>query len=192
MLENYKIKWKCYLLELVENNKSNEIYRVYNAIKNDITNKFFYMPASLKHHHNQEFGLVSHSLEVYHLCINFTNRIDDREKHMHNISYLSFAALIHDLYKQDEYLKIDNRWTFNPESTNGHHLRKLHQICLDAQAPNLARLIGSHHGSIAFGCIDVPKNPYDQILHWADMQSCMLYDINNNTKSVRFPLSVHE
>lgn len=129
-------------------------------------------PASIKHHHSGNYGLLEHTIEV---C-----KILEYMAGMYNLNkvLLLTAGLLHDLGKLDEYgisgekkMKIDNG--------NINHTQYVYSILRHRGYYNLANIIGTHMGKIEWGAI---KNIEDETcksnwaLHLADMMSTKLGD----------------
>lgn len=127
-------------------------------------------PASIKHHHSGNYGLLEHTIEV---C-----KILEYIADMYNLNktLLLTAGLLHDIGKLDEYgisggkkIKIDNG--------NINHTQYVCSILKHNGYPYLAAIIGTHMGKTEWGAIKDIENETNKnswALHLADMISAKL------------------
>lgn len=127
-------------------------------------------PASVKHHHNGDYGLLEHTIEV---C-----KILEYMADMYNLDkiLLLTAGLLHDIGKLDEYaiscnkpIKIDNG--------NINHTQYVYSILRHNGYSHLASIIGTHMGKKEWGAIkdiDDTAVKHNWALHLADMMSAKL------------------
>lgn len=127
-------------------------------------------PASVKHHHNGDYGLLEHTIEVCEILEHMADNYNLDKK------FLLTAGLLHDIGKLYEYdrsggklIKIDNG--------NINHTQYVYSILKHNGYCNLANIIGTHMGRREWGAIrDVEdtESKYNWALHLADMISAKL------------------
>lgn len=129
-------------------------------------------PASIKHHHNSNYGLLEHTIEV---C-----KILEYLASMYNldIPLLLTVGLLHDLGKLDEY-EYDscNEKVIKYDNGNINHTQYVYSILRHGGYYNLASIIGTHMGRKEWGAIkDIDEVSHDcnWALHLADMISSKL------------------
>lgn len=193
----------------MENEKVLEFFELYNKyIHRDGSDKlldwikqsdFLYAPASTRFHGNTEFGLVTHSLNVYH-CLK-------RLLELHGLAdqyseeTVAICALMHDCCKANMYVKdyrnvkVDGIWTqkevytINERAPLGDHADKsviiLQQfIKLSVEEIYAIRAhMGGFDNAVKGGSYFVSK-VFEQsklalLLHLADMEATYLYETTN-------------
>ena len=142
-----------------------DIFRIeLNSLKEGIK------PASIKHHHNYDYGLLKHTVEVCQIL----EKISDM--YQLNKYILLSAGLIHDLGKLYEY-EIENGIWVKCDTGNINHTQYIYSILKHKGYNNLADIIGTHMGKKEWGAIrDIEniKDKYNWALHLADMMSAKL------------------
>lgn len=124
-------------------------------------------PASIKHHHNNKYGLLRHTIEVCQILEKLSDMYDL------NKSYLLLAGLLHDLGKLYEY-KIENKKWVKCNTENINHSQYIYSVLKHKKEDSLAKTIGTHMGKKEWGAIrDVEdtRDTYDWALYLADMIS---------------------
>ncbi len=136
---------------------------------------FIQWPASIDKHHTFNGGLSVHTVEVVALCrqmIRMAPRL--------NADELFSAAMLHDLGKIDTYIHTVDGWGKVSHYTKSFHIVKSIEratVLLEKygaasdQIQRIIRIIGSHHGQIAWGALWEPETPEGWALHLADMNS---------------------
>lgn len=122
-------------------------------------------PASIKHHHAYDFGLVKHTYEVMKICEGIADVMAFTKEQKDD---LLFLALIHDLGKMDEYERdIEDRWS---KTDFGSHIEYGYYKLYDYDKLNAKRL-AAHHGKKEWGALFEPFDKISWALHLADMIS---------------------
>ena len=122
-------------------------------------------PASIKHHHAYDCGLVKHTYEVMKICesIADTMKFTNEEK-----DDLLFLALIHDLGKMNEYGRDEEgKWV---KTDFGSHVEYGYYRLIDYNNFHAKRL-AAHHGRKEWGALFEPFDKISWALHLADMIS---------------------
>lgn len=79
---------------------------------------FFTAPASINYHGNKEGGLYAHSKAVMLQLIDLTKKLNLKWERKES-PYI--VGMFHDICKCDNYIKINNKWAYNPKPImNGH------------------------------------------------------------------------
>lgn len=152
--------------------------------------KFIHWPASMDKHHNYEYGLLKHTIEVMNLCIiNSTLSTDYRVQQQNrgiNLETVLIAALLHDYGKTYTYeyafsskYTTNSTWKKTLEYTKSLHIYKsidkahelLDEVISNSTLQDVIHCIGAHHGRIDYGSLWEPNTPEAWILHLADMTS---------------------
>lgn len=129
-------------------------------------------PASIKHHHSGNYGLLEHTIEVCNI-LEYVANIYDLDK-----TLLLAAGLLHDLGKLDEY-DISGEKKIKINNGNINHTQYVYSILKHSGYYNLADIIGTHMGRTEWGAIkDIESKicKSNWALHLADMISAKLGD----------------
>lgn len=122
-------------------------------------------PASIKHHHAYDFGLVKHTYEVMKICETIADVMVFTENEKDD---LLFLALIHDLGKMNEYgYDTEGGWV---KTDFGSHIEYGYYKLVDYNKL-LARRLAAHHGKKEWGALFEPFDKISWALHLADMIS---------------------
>lgn len=122
-------------------------------------------PASIKHHHAYDGGLLKHTYEVMKICENIADVMNFTEEQKDN---LLFLALIHDLGKMNEYEHDEeDGWV---KTDFGSHVEYGYYKMIDYDKMQAARL-AAHHGRKEWGALFEPFDKISWALHLADMIS---------------------
>lgn len=127
-------------------------------------------PASAKHHHNGDYGLLEHTIEVCKI-LEYISDIYNLNKIL-----LLTAGLLHDIGKLDEY-SIKEGKSIKIDNGNINHTQYVCSILRHNGYPYLATIIGTHMGKTEWGAIKDIENETNKnswALHLADMISAKL------------------
>lgn len=85
-------------------------------------NGFFKAPASIKYHYAFDGGVVKHSLSVLKMAVNLRHLL--MAKGNFDIPWASIVktALLHDVQKMFDYVKVDGKWEYAKNKSKKHGL----------------------------------------------------------------------
>jgi len=143
---------------------------------------FFLSPAAKNNHHNYEFGLLQHSIEVTEIALFIGEYYPPINKDL-----LITGCLLHDVGKAKSYdFKNNDIIKTEWESFLGHlslsaiFISKMLPEGFNSQkARSIYHLVLSHHGKKEWGSPVECKTKEAQILHHADMISSTIQHIDN-------------
>lgn len=132
-------------------------------------------PASIKHHHNYEGGLLEHILECCQLAESLMSILPYR----FDSDNIFAACMLHDIGKVYEY-NIDEVYSFMTKDIYFKdkwitHTLYAYNLCINNGLVKTAKLIAGHHGKLEWGSlIDIDNDKVDKnifLIHYIDMLS---------------------
>lgn len=151
---------------------NNDLYGVLIAFRYELNElRESKKPASIKHHHSGNYGLLEHTIEVCEIL----EYIAD----MYNLNkvLLLAAGLLHDIGKLNEYEDISAGTKIKIDNGNINHTQYVYSILKHRGYYNLANIIETHMGKIEWGAIKDIENETcksNWALYLADMMSAKL------------------
>lgn len=158
-----------------------------NLLVGEILNDYLEYPASKKHHHAYEHGLLQHSIEVTEISLYIAKKCCEDKI---DFDLLITGALLHDIGKIGTY-EFDKNWKIDKNEIDdliGH--LSLSSLFLSKVITNdidkdkvllLYHIILSHHGKFEFGSPTIPKTREALIIHEADYISSKLNHLDSLT-----------
>lgn len=152
--------------------------------------RFRTWPASTKHHHVYNGGLLVHTAEVTAIANGMFSELRPEGT---KFEELILAAILHDYMKVHDYVKVGDTW----EKTE-HARRKYHIVAgalefrtwagnnrggLYLNHDHIEHIMLAHHGLREWGSPVEPQTPEAYILHAADMLSLKAGRVKEDTDS---------
>lgn len=134
-----------------------------------------FAPASTKHHHNYEGGLLEHILE----CCQLADSLMSTLPYKFDTDNVLAACILHDIGKIYEY-NINDRFGFITEDIYFKdkwisHTLYAFNLCMNNGLTKVAKLIAGHHGKKEWGSLldieNVKNNKNVMLVHYVDMLS---------------------
>lgn len=175
------------IVDKIKNGGSDNCKKALDTFEHELyllRNKEF--PASIKHHHTDNDGLLRHTIEVCHILEMFEP----------NFTYLLTAGLLHDIGKVYDYVATTDlnenvvfaddgsNYLFSKDSERNINHSQYAYAILSQIDEFVADLVGCHMGKVEFGAVfDLDdllskKRKFNDkmfyLLHFADMVSSKL------------------
>lgn len=155
---------------------------------------FFEYPAAITFHHNEEHGLLFHTVGMLKSAMAVCNVYQPWYPNI-NTDLIKTAIILHDFFKLKEY-EVDEAWNATP--ARGLMLSHLllgasfvesewRQGVIDEETYfMLAHIIASHHGELEYGAIVKPATAEALIVHMVDNLDAKLYAMEKAQLSLGF------